>query len=149
MPTNVLKCQLAPINRASYLAHGVVFTDAEFTQLSSAFPTGVCDWSKPGVAQQAPAGFWLDYTSTVGGTPLPAAPVSVPFDESPTVGNPGRPGAVASGTVRPAVPATVVAGGALAATGLPDRQAVLGLLLVTAGLGLAAKAYRTGPRSNG
>jgi hypothetical protein len=27
--------------------------------LQAAFPSGVCDWSKPGYEQQAPLGTWL------------------------------------------------------------------------------------------
>jgi hypothetical protein len=30
-----------------------VFTDAQWATLEKAFPTGVCDWSRPGVEQQA------------------------------------------------------------------------------------------------
>jgi len=29
--------------------------------LPAIFPTGVCDYSKPGVEQQPPLGTWLDY----------------------------------------------------------------------------------------
>jgi hypothetical protein len=25
------------------------------------FPNGVCDWSKPGIAQQRPIGTWISY----------------------------------------------------------------------------------------
>jgi len=42
------KCQLKPINLADYT---VTFTPAEITRLNSIFPSGVCDWSKPGVNQ--------------------------------------------------------------------------------------------------
>ena len=76
---NVLKCQLKPLDRAEYTAHGVTFTDADFASLQAAFPTGVCDWTKPGVGQQAPAGDWFTFADTPGGRPLGAAPVSVPF----------------------------------------------------------------------
>ena len=31
--------------------------------LPAVFPSGVCDYSKPGVAQQPPLGTWLDYGS--------------------------------------------------------------------------------------
>lgn len=79
MATNVLKCQLAPLDRAGYAARGILFTDAEWSQLLAAFPTGVCDWTRKGVKQQAPDGFWLSYTTAVGGSPLPSAPMSVPF----------------------------------------------------------------------
>ena len=42
------KCQLKPISSADYT---VTFTPAEIARLNSIFPTGVCDWSKPGVNQ--------------------------------------------------------------------------------------------------
>ncbi len=43
-----LKCQLKPIDSRDY---AVAFTPAEMTRLQAIFPTGVCDWSKPGVDQ--------------------------------------------------------------------------------------------------
>jgi Tannase-like family of unknown function (DUF6351) len=43
-----LKCQLKPIDLNDYQ---VSFTGAELTRLQNVFPTGVCDWSKPGVNQ--------------------------------------------------------------------------------------------------
>ena len=43
-----LKCQLKPIATADYT---VTLTDAERLRLSTIFPLGVCDWSKPGVNQ--------------------------------------------------------------------------------------------------
>jgi hypothetical protein len=45
---NVLKCQLKPIDAADY---GVTLSAADRTRLARVFPTGVCDWSKPGVNQ--------------------------------------------------------------------------------------------------
>lgn len=45
---NVLKCQLKPIDVRDY---SVSMTAAEMARLQSIFPTGVCDWSKPGVSQ--------------------------------------------------------------------------------------------------
>ena len=38
------------------------FTPAEVTRLRSIFPTGVCDWSKPGVGQTDPISTWITYT---------------------------------------------------------------------------------------
>jgi hypothetical protein len=46
--------------------------------LTQAFPTGVCDWTKPGVDQQD-AIAWMTYHDRVGGRPLGAAPKSVSF----------------------------------------------------------------------
>jgi hypothetical protein len=46
---NRYKCQLKPINLADY---AVTFQQpAETARLSSIFPNGVCDYSKPGVNQ--------------------------------------------------------------------------------------------------
>ena len=70
-----VKCQLKPLVRSDYK---VTFTDAEWAQLKQAFPTGVCDWSKP-AAEQQPAAPWLTYAHRPGGTPLGSAPVSVAF----------------------------------------------------------------------
>lgn len=61
------KCALKPLDRAAY---PVRFTDAEWAKLQRAFPTGVCDFSRPPVGM-TPSLPWLDYTSAIGGTPLP------------------------------------------------------------------------------
>lgn len=55
---NVLKCQLQPLDFADY---PVTFTPQEQAELRSAFPTGVCDYQRPGVGQQRPLGTWLSY----------------------------------------------------------------------------------------
>ena len=44
-----MKCQLKPLDRADY---NVTFTDAQWVALQATFPTGVCDFSKPGVGFQ-------------------------------------------------------------------------------------------------
>ena len=54
---DALKCQLKPIDFAEYPA-GI--TDSERSGWRR-FPGGVCDWSKPGVAQQPLAGSWLSF----------------------------------------------------------------------------------------
>ena len=46
-------------------------------RLNAVFPTGVCDWSKPGVGQQE-AVSPLTFAAGPGGQPLPPAPVSQP-----------------------------------------------------------------------
>lgn len=50
---DILKCQLKPIVSADYVdASGKQLLSAsQVTQLQSIFPTGVCDWTKPGVGQ--------------------------------------------------------------------------------------------------
>ena len=56
---DVLKCQLKPIDDADYgLA---VFTADEKQRLQAIFPSGVCDFSRPGVAQAPLKGTWLRY----------------------------------------------------------------------------------------
>jgi hypothetical protein len=69
-----------PLNRSSYK---VGFTDAQWAELQKAFPSGVCDYSKPGVSQRPTVG-WLTYQTAsgkviYGGRPLGLPPVSKPF----------------------------------------------------------------------
>jgi len=54
---NVLKCQLKPVDAHDYQA---TMTPAEQARLKSIFPSGVCDYSKPGV-NQAPVVTWASY----------------------------------------------------------------------------------------
>jgi hypothetical protein len=75
--SDIMKCRLKPLVRSDYAA--IQFTDAQWTALSAAFPSGVCDWSKPGVAQQQTLA-WQSY-DVPGGEPLGAAPASVPFND--------------------------------------------------------------------
>lgn len=77
--TDQNQCRLKPLSRSDY---GVTFTDAEWAELERTFPTGVCDYSKPGVAQQ-PTIPWLTYQTAggkvvYGGRPMGPAPVSKP-----------------------------------------------------------------------
>ncbi len=55
---DVLKCQLKAVDLADYQA---AFSTDERERLGRVFPSGVCDWSKPGVEQQKPVGTWLRY----------------------------------------------------------------------------------------
>jgi hypothetical protein len=87
--TDANKCQLKPLNRSDYrLKVGptsvpILFTDTEWAQLQSLFPSGVCDFSKPGVAQQGtiPWQTYQDAQGNViyGGAPLGSAPTSHPI----------------------------------------------------------------------
>lgn len=70
---DILKCQLKPLDRTDY---NVAFTDGQWARLHRAFPTGVCDWSRPGVGQR-PNIPWLTYTKGPGGKPLGPSPGSV------------------------------------------------------------------------
>jgi hypothetical protein len=77
---DIVKCQLKPLNRSDY-GDGT-FTDAQWAQLEKAFPTGVCDWTKPGVGQQSNVA-WLTYQDAsgnvvYGGKPMAPAPQSTP-----------------------------------------------------------------------
>lgn len=53
-----LKCSLKPLNFGDY---PVTFTADEQAELRQAFPTGVCDYSRPGVGVRAPIASWLSY----------------------------------------------------------------------------------------
>jgi Tannase-like family of unknown function (DUF6351) len=70
---NILKCQLKPLNPADYAP--AVFSSTQLARLRATFPGGVCDWSLPGVGQQA-AVSPLTFVDGPGGVPLPPAPVS-------------------------------------------------------------------------
>ncbi len=69
---NILKCQLKPIDAADY---GGRLDTAQLVRLQAVFSGGVCDWSKPGVGQEA-AVSPLNFAAGPGGQPFPAAPVS-------------------------------------------------------------------------
>lgn len=70
---DVLKCHLKPLDRDDYK---VTFTAAQWAQLQQTFPTGVCDFSKPGVGQQPPIAPWLTFSAGPGGVPLGPPPKS-------------------------------------------------------------------------
>jgi hypothetical protein len=58
LTNNILKCQLKPIDASDYK---VQFTEEQRQRLQTIFPSGVCDYSKPGVEQQAPTGTWQNH----------------------------------------------------------------------------------------
>jgi hypothetical protein len=70
---DVLKCQLRPFTTADYA--GISFTPAQLTRLQAVFAGGVCDWSRPGVGQEATASP-LTFRAGPGGVPLAPEPVS-------------------------------------------------------------------------
>jgi len=77
---DILECQLKPLSRDDY---PVTFTDDQWAALQKTFPNGVCDYSKPGVAQQKTIP-WLTYQSpdgsvVYGGTPMGDPPASTPL----------------------------------------------------------------------
>lgn len=71
---NVMQCQLEPLNPRDY---AVAFSAAQWARLRSAFPTGVCDYRRPGVDQR-PSVPWLTFANGPGGEPLGPAPRSHP-----------------------------------------------------------------------
>jgi hypothetical protein len=80
MTDDILKCQLKPLRRDDY---PVTFTAAQWSELQKAFPSGVCDYSRPGVDQQKTVP-WLSYQDAqgrviYGGRPMGPAPLSTPF----------------------------------------------------------------------
>jgi hypothetical protein len=100
--TDANKCQLRPLNRSSN--YGTVpFTDAQWTELQTLFPNGVCDFSKPGVDQQ-PTIPWMTYQDArghviYGGRPMGPAPVSIPF--GPKAACTRTPGVLAGSSIGP------------------------------------------------
>ena len=61
--TDSNKCTLKPLRRTDY--YPIAFSDSQWARLQSAFPTGVCDWSRPGVSQQG-AIPWQTYQDSAG-----------------------------------------------------------------------------------
>ncbi|HEX8053954.1 MAG TPA: DUF6351 family protein [Thermoleophilaceae bacterium] len=68
---DTIKCDLQPLRRSSYPG----FSDAQFAELQKIYPTGVCDYSKPG-PDRVPTVPWLSYRSGPGGVPLGDPPRS-------------------------------------------------------------------------
>jgi hypothetical protein len=79
--TDQNQCELKPHRRTDY--YPVEFTDAQWEALEAAFPTGVCDFSRPGVGQQdtIPWQTYQDRGGRViyGGRPLGPPPKSKPL----------------------------------------------------------------------
>jgi hypothetical protein len=68
----VLKCQLKPLDPSDYAAG---FSAAQWSTLSALYPSGVCDYRRPGVAQQ-PSLPWVTFAAGPGGEPLGPPPHS-------------------------------------------------------------------------
>jgi hypothetical protein len=73
--TDTNQCRLKPLRRADYYPIG--FTDEQWQQLEKAFPTGVCDWSKPGVSQQRTIP-WQTYQDSGGNVVYGGRPLGPP-----------------------------------------------------------------------
>ena len=150
---DILKCQLKPLRADDY---SVKFTAAQWARLQKAFPTGVCDYSKPGVGQQ-PTIPWLTYQDAsggvvYGGAPLGPAPQSVAFGGvvAPVAVAAPRIAGAAGAAALHAVGATATsATGAVAARPVvsrsvlpPSRIAVLAALGCALVAGLGARRRR-------
>lgn len=57
---STLKCALRPVDFDDYR---VSFTETEKAQLLDAFPTGVCDYTRPGPGQNERPSTWIDYSN--------------------------------------------------------------------------------------
>jgi hypothetical protein len=55
---DILKCALKPVNAKDY---SQPLTPDQVAQLKTAFPQGVCDYNRPGIAQQRVDGVWHRY----------------------------------------------------------------------------------------
>jgi hypothetical protein len=78
---DTLKCELRPLNRASY-GPPTTFTDDQWASLVKTYPKGVCDYSKPGM-YRTPVVPWQSYQDksgkvVYGGRGLGAVPASTP-----------------------------------------------------------------------
>jgi hypothetical protein len=62
--TDNMECQLKPLRQSDY--YPITFTTEQWAQVQKAFPTGVCDFSKPGVGQQKTIP-WQTYQDEAGG----------------------------------------------------------------------------------
>src|SRR3954470_5889808 len=85
MTDDIIQCRLKPLNLKDYNA---TFTDAAVAQLRSAFPDGVCDYSKPGLGQQ-PSEPWQTFADGPGGRALGPAPRSQAI-EPPLIATPAH-----------------------------------------------------------
>ena len=57
--SDIFKCQLKAIDAKDYK---VAPNGDQMAQLKAAFPDGVCDWTKPGIGQQAKLVPWAVFT---------------------------------------------------------------------------------------
>jgi hypothetical protein len=64
-----MQCTLKAVDAADYAGYAALNPswtgaqrDADIAAIQAAFPGGVCDWSKPGLGEQAPIGTWIQVT---------------------------------------------------------------------------------------
>jgi hypothetical protein len=58
LANDILKCRRQPVDAKQY---DVKFTAEQAARLQQIFPTGVCNWTKPGVGQVPLAATWIDF----------------------------------------------------------------------------------------
>jgi hypothetical protein len=58
LTNDIVKCRLKPI---SYTDYKIAFTAEQKARMEKIFPTGVCDFSKPGVGQVPLKGVYQRY----------------------------------------------------------------------------------------
>jgi hypothetical protein len=71
---NIFKCQLRPLNFSDADYNGVIFDQGQRARLAAVFPSGVCDWTLPGVGQADAV--LTTFKNGPGGEPLGDAPAS-------------------------------------------------------------------------
>jgi hypothetical protein len=113
---DVIKCALAPIVPAAYPGLSASDLDA----LRRTFPTGVCDWARPGVGETARSTPWVSFGD--GSRPPVPRPLTNQVARSAVPGT----DVLAARAARAALPATggqrwLLAGAALLALGLAFR----------------------------
>src|SRR5262249_31480065 len=74
LAADVIQCQRRQPSPGDY---GVAFTADQWARLLATFPSGVCDFSRPGI-DQVPSVSWLTFANGPGGQPLGPAPRSRP-----------------------------------------------------------------------
>jgi hypothetical protein len=70
-----IECQLKPLERSDY--PDGTFTDGQWARLEDAFPSGVCDLSKPPADSERSIP-WMSFADGPGGEPLGDPPKSIP-----------------------------------------------------------------------
>ncbi|GAC1611566.1 MAG: DUF6351 family protein [Mycobacteriales bacterium] len=123
----IIKCQLTSLT-PKYFAPAVL-TDTQVQTLRRTFPTGVCDYSKPGAAVTKSIG-WLTYANGPGGVPLPAEPRPTTLNAA---SYPFTPTALGAGPALPATGPGSLAGWAMLTLGVALGGLRLGRLVPTIG----------------
>jgi len=71
---DVLACELVPMGSGASPLRSDAFTGAQWTALRRAFPTGICDYRRPGRFAGPPRGTWFDLSDPSRPRPLGAPP---------------------------------------------------------------------------